>query len=888
MLSGAMEPHHGGGVFVPRAGESWAIKGSAPIRGYAYPGLRLSGRGDAPSWPVHAPGRYTGHDPPLNARSVRGKRWISGDRKMDRQVRVVVIGGGNMGAGVIYHLAKEGWTDCILVEKAELTSGSTWHAAGLVSRMIGAHAQGAIHDYAVDFYKRIEAETGQSVSWHNCGSLRVGLTEAHVDWLMHMRDVILARGQECHWLGPNEVKNLNPLYDASTIRGAIYTPDDGHVDPAGACQAMAKGARLMGAEIIRHNRVTDVRPLPSGEWLVVTEHGNFRCEHVVNAGGYHARQIGQFSGLELPITPMQHHYVVTEPVPEFAAMGHEIPVTRDDHYAGYIRREQAGALIGIYDTHAPKPKWVDGCPWESQSELFAPDWDAITPWLERAFERCPTLAARGIKRVVNGAITYSPDGSMLLGPAPGLKNYWLACGATVGIAWGPGAGRTLAQWMVHGSAEISTRAIDPRRFGAWADRDYNVVRCTENYATRLNLPYPQDQMWTKRDIKRSGAHARTSALGAIYEEAGGWERPRLYAPKEWQGREPNGWRRTAAFERANAEARAVHAGVGLGDFSAFAKFEIAGPEAERFLDRVCANRMPRKIGGTCLTTLLNERGTIEGEAVVARLAAERFWFVTGGASERRVWDWLSLHQRGAENIVLANKTDDTGVLTLAGPKVRAVLAACTKADLSNAAFGWRKAAEIPVAGIPLIALRLSFTGELAYELHAPNERLGELWDALWRAGRAHGIVAFGSAAMNGLRMEKSYHGGQELSSDASPIHADIMRFVNLDKEFVGRAAVLSRRGKGESSVIAYLEVDATDQDCLGGEAVLADGRKIGSVSSGAYGPITGKSLAFAYVKPEFAVPGTKLAISLFGEVRAARVLGGPVLDSDNLRMKAAP
>lgn len=804
---------------------------------------------------------------------------------MRSHARVVVIGGGNMGAGVLYHLAKEGWTDCILVEKAELTSGATWHAAGLVSRMTGGFALGTIHDYAVDFYKRIEVETGQSVSWHNCGSLRVGSSPAHMDWLQHTRDAILARGQEAHMVSPQEVKRLNPLYDVTQILGGLHTPDDGHVDPSGTCQAMAKGARMMGAEIVRRNRVTDVWALPSGEWDVVTEKGTIRCEHVVNAGGYHARQIGQFSGLDLPIVPMQHHYAVTDNVPEFAAMDFEIPVTRDDYFTGYLRREQASMLIGIYDTHAPKPKWVDGCPWESENELFEPDYEAITPWLERCFQRRPPLANRGLKRIVNGAITYTPDGAMLLGPAPGLKNYWLACGVTVGIAWGPGAGKYLAQWMIHGTADISMRAFDPRRFGIWADKDYAVARAVEDYATRLRLPFPQDQRWVERDVKRSGAHDRTAALGALYEEAGGWERPRLYGPKEWAGREPEGWRRTAAHEIAIAEARAVHERVGLGDYSGFAKFEISGPEAAVFLDRVCANRMPRHVGGTCLTTLLNHRGTIEGEATVARLAEDRFWFVTGAPSERRVWDWLTIHQHGTEKVTIANRTDETGILAVAGPRARRVLGACTDSDLSNAGFGWLKAREIVVAGIPVIALRLSFSGELAWELHAPNDRLGKLWDALWAAGKPHGMVPFGSAALNGLRMEKAYHGGSELTNDASPVHADIMRFVKLDKPFVGREAVIERAKRGESSVIAYLEVQADDQDCLGGEAVFRDGKKIGSVSSGGFGPITGKSLAFAYLKPEFARPGTEVQVSLFGELRPARVLAEAVLDPQNTRLK---
>ncbi len=805
---------------------------------------------------------------------------------MRSHARVVVIGGGNMGAGVLYHLAKEGWADAVLLEKAELTSGATWHAAGLVSRMVGGHALGRVHDAAVDLYQRIEAETGQSVSWHNCGSMRVATSDDHVDWIQHLRECILARGQEAHIVGPDEIKRLNPLYDlaASGVRCALFTPDDGHVDPAGTCQAMAKGARLAGAEVIRHCRVTGVRALPSGEWEVTTEQGTVRCEHLVNAGGYHARQIGAWSGLDLPITPMQHPYVVTDDVPELVGMSHEIPVTRDDYFCGYLRREQRSALIGLYDTQDPKAKWRDGCPWDSEHELFEPDLEAITPWLARCFERFPALLDRGMKRIVNGAITYTPDGAMLLGPAPGLRNYWLACGATVGIAWGPGAGRALAQWMVRGTADISTRAFDPRRFGIWADADYAHDRACEDYAVRLQLPFPQHQRWTHRNVKRSGAHDRTAALGAISEEAGGWERPRLYAPARFGGAEPNGWRRTAAFAVVNAEARAVHQRVGLGDFSAFAKLEIRGRGAAAFLDRVCTNRMPGKVGGTALTMLLNPAGTIEGEATVARLADDRFWFVTGAPSERRLWDWLTLHQRGAEQVELINRSGEIGILTLAGPKARAVLGAATKADLSNSAFGWLQAREIVVAGMEVIALRLSFTGELAWELHAANDRLGELWDALWAAGQAYGIGAFGSAALNGLRLEKAYRGGHELASDATPRQVGMMRFVKLDKAFVGRDAAARHADCG--SVLAYLEIDAADADCGSGEAVFAGDRLVGSVSSGAFGPVSGKSLAFAFVKPEYATSGTALSVSILGDLRPARVLAEAIRDPESRRMSA--
>ncbi|MBI1386725.1 MAG: FAD-dependent oxidoreductase [Rhizobiales bacterium] len=804
---------------------------------------------------------------------------------MRTTARVVVIGGGNMGASVLYHLAREGWTDCVLIEKGELTSGATWHAAGLVSRMTAGHALGLCHDYAVDLYKRLEAETGQGVSWHGCGSLRVAATTAHRDWLMHTRDAVLARGVECRWIGPEEVRALNPLYDVSQIVGAIHTPDDGHVDPSGTCNAMAKGARLLGAEVIRHCRATGVTRAPSGEWEVATEHGTIRCEHVVNAGGYHARRIGAFTGLDLPITPMQHHYVVTDAVPEFAEMDHEIPVTRDDHFTGYVRREQAGALIGLYDTHDAVAKWREGCPWESENELFEPDFDRITPWLEKCFERFPALAKRGLKRIVNGAITYTPDGHPLVGPAPGQRNSWLCCGATVGIAWGPGLGRALAQWIVHGAAEISMRGFDPRRFGVWANEGYAHDRARENYMTRLSLPFPQDQYETRRGIRLSGAHDRTTALGAVYEEAGGWERPRLFAPA-WNGAEPKSWRRGAPEAVAQAEARSVRAGVGLADLSAFSKFEITGAGAQAYLDRLCANRIPRAVGGTCLTLLLNERGLIEGEATVARLGPERFYMVTGAPSERRVWDWITLHRRGDEEVTLRNLSDAIGILVVAGPNARAVLGACTGAALSNAAFGWLRAREIEVAGVPVIALRLSFSGELAWELHAPNDRLDRLWDALWHAGRAHGIVPFGSKALDLMRMEKAYRGGHELAGDASPVHVGQLRFVRFDKPFIGRQAVTERASRGETSVLTYLAVDCADVDPIGGEAVFLDGSVVGSVSSAARGPTSGRTLAFAYLRSHAAVPGTRLAVSVLGDMRPATPLAEAVFDPGNLLPKA--
>ncbi len=798
---------------------------------------------------------------------------------MQSLARVVVIGGGNMGAGVLYHLAHLGWTDCVLLEKAELTSGATWHAAGLVSRMVGGQALGSMHDYAVDLYKQIEEETDVGVSWHNCGSLRVATSPEHLDWINHIRDAILARGQDAHIIDAAEVSRLNPLYDveAAGVLGALYTPDDGHVDPSGTCQAMAKGARQLGARVIRNCRVIDTRQRPNGEWEVQTDQGSIIAEHVVNAAGYHARQVGAMAGLVLPITTMLHHYVVTDPVPEFDGMDHEIPVTRDDYFCGYIRREQRSALIGLYDKQDPKAVWLEGCPWDSVNELFEPNWDGITPWLENCFERMPALTNRGIKRVVNGGITYTPDGAMLLGPAPGLRKYWLACGATVGIAWGPGAGRALAQWMVNGTADVSTRAFDPRRFGIWAEAEYARARAIEDYTLRQAMPFPQQQRETKRRIKTSGAHERTAALGATFEEAGGWERPRLY------GDEPLSWRRSTSFDRVAAECAAVRQRVGLADLSAFAKFRVEGAGAEAWLNAVCANRMPR-VGRICLTLLLNRKGTIEGEATIARTAPGRFYFVTGAASERRIWDWLTLHCGvPMKQVTLTNETDGIGILALAGPLARTVLESCTQDNVSGEVFRRLDCKSLKVAGISLLAMRLSFTGELAYELHAPNDQLGTLWDALWSAGEAHAIAPFGSKALDSLRIEKFYRGGHELANDASHLEVSQERFAALEKEFVGKGAMLMRKPR---SRIALLALEGEETDALVGEAVFKEGQLVGSITSAAYGHTVERSLAIAFLTDDARAPGTRLELSLLGKRVTVSVLSDAPWDPQNERLKA--
>ena len=808
---------------------------------------------------------------------------------MTSHARVVVVGGGIMGTALLYHLAKEGWTDCVLIEKAELTSGSTWHAAGQITHSTSSYTLGKMAGYAIDLYKRIEDETEQSVTFHDCGSFRLAYTDDEMDWLRHTLSVGATLGHPMDLVGPDEIRKRHPFYNLDGVKGALWTPEDGHVDPAGAAFALAKGARQMGAKVIRHNRVIDIKPEPNGEWRVITEQGDWTCEMVVNAGGTYARQIGQWVGLNLPITCMTHHYLVTDTVPEFLELDHELPVVRDDALvSGYIRMEQKSGLIGIYEKANPNTVWEDGCPWEAEHELFDADYERIMPWIEAAMDRMPIFAELGIKREVHGAITHPPDGNMLLGPAPGLKNFWCCCGAQVGIAWGPGAGKYVAQWMVHGAADISMREYDPRRYGDFADPEYAVVKAKEDYLLRHEIPFPHFNRTDGRPVKTSPLYDRLSEAGAIHEEIFGWERPRWFARDGMAQEDVYSFKRPAWHAMVDREVAAVRERVGVLDLSSFSKVEVSGPDAEAFVNRMIANRAPRKVGRMVLTHILNERGRIEAETTVVRVAEDRFYFVFAGFFELRVFDWLTQHVDG-EDVVVENMSERFGALALQGPASRDLLRKVTQAPLDNESFPWLTVQEIEIAGVKTRAMRMSYAGELGWELHPPMEGLAAVFDALWEAGQEFGVENIGSFAMNAMRMEKMFKGASELTNEVTLPEADVMRFVKLDKEggFVGQDATRkSADAEAMPWICAYLSIDADEADCHGSEAVFSNGSRVGAVSSGAYGPTVKQSLAFAYLDPAHAAPGTELEVMILGERKPARVLGEPVYDPANERPRA--
>ncbi len=813
-----------------------------------------------------------------------------GTTNLPSHARVVIVGGGVMGCGLAYHLAHEGWSDVVLLEKAELTSGSTWHAAGQITHSTSSYALGKMVGYNIDLYSgQLEEETGVSVTWHGCGSFRLAYTEDEMDWLRHTMSVGTALGFPMELVGPEEIRKHHPFYNLDGVLGALHTPDDGHADPSGVTQAMAAGARKLGAKIIRRCRATDIKQLESGEWKVSTEKGDIICEHVVNAGGTYARQMGEWSGLQLPMTSMTHHYFVTDTVPEFMELDKELPVIRDDKLvSGYIRMEQKSGLIGIYEKENPNTVWEDHCPWDAENELFEADYDRIMPWLENALDRMPVLAELGIKREVHGAISHPPDGNPLIGPVAGAKNYWCCCGTQIGIGWGPGLTRELAKWMVHGSADISMREYDPRRFGDYATPDWQIIKAKEDYCLRHEIPFPHFNRLAGRPVKPSPFYETLKAKGAVHEEVFGHERPRWFAGDGVAQEDHYSFKRNTVHDRVGREVKAVREAAGIMDISAFTKIEIAGPDAGAMLDKLIANKLPQKTGSIALTHMLSPRGRIELETTVIKMDEDRYYLVCAAFFEQRLLDHIANYGDAGDYQVI-NRSYDWAALALQGPKSRSILSAVTDAGLSNAEFPWLKAKFITIAGCELLAMRISYAGELGWELHGPREGMLSVYQALSDAGSAHGLTDYGSFAMNVMRMEKAFKGAGELTNEVTLPEADVMRFVKVDKGgFIGRDATIASAESNEMPwVCAYLAIEPDGvSDGHGGEAVMMDGQVVGSTSSVAYGHSVGKIMAFAYIKPEAAKPGQALEVMIMNAPRKAVVLGDAAYDSENLLPRA--
>ncbi len=836
---------------------------------------------------------------------------------MQSQARVVVIGGGVVGVSVLYHLAKLGWSDVTLIERKELTSGSTWHAAGLLPLFNLSYSVGQLHKYSVGFYPSLEAETELSVGFKKVSNIRLALTQDRMDEYRYYAGVARTIGVNVNFLTPEEVKAIWPLAKTDDLIGAIQHPDDGYIQPADLTQALARGARNLGATIHRYTTVEAIHQKADGQWVVRTDKGEITCEHVVSATGNFARRTGAMVGLDVPVIPVEHQYIVTEAHPEIqarrAAGLPEMGVLRESDASYYMREEAGGLLLGPYEVGAPVC-YVDGPDPQSEYELFQEDLDRLAPHIEAAIARVPAFAEVGVKKVYNGAIAYTPDGSPIVGPAPGLKNFWLNEGHSFGVTAAGGAGWQLAHWIVHGEPSVDMMGVDPRRFGDYAGRGYLKQKNEEAYAKVFTVHYPDEERTAARPLRRTPCYDRMKALGAVFGSVFGWERPNWFAPPGYALsaadlaktdvllnenhpeaapgeaiREKWSFRRTNWFEIVGAECRHVHEKVGLLDMTAFAKFEVSGPGAEAWLDGLLTNRLPA-LGRVSLTYLLTAAGGVRAEFTVYREAPQKFYLVSAGALERHDYDYLIKALPVDGSVRLEKITTANGVLVLAGPRSRDLLQRLTDADLSNAAFPWLTGQTVDIGAARVKLLRVNFVGELGYEIHHPIEMQNYIFDQLMAAGADFELKPFGIRAMDSLRLEKSYKLiPRELSIEYCAYESGLSRFISLKKPgFVGKDALLAWKDKGLANASVTLEVSGvTDADARGSEPLYVGETLVGRATSGGYGWRVGKSLALAMVRPDLAALGTELDIVILGQRHKARVIADSPFDPENLALKGS-
>jgi dimethylglycine dehydrogenase len=813
-------------------------------------------------------------------------------QNMKSQAKVVVIGGGVVGVSALYHLARKGWgDDVVLLEKAELTSGSTWHAAGLLPLFNMSYSVGQVHKYSVNLYRQLEEETGQQVGFSQVGNLRLAMNDDRMDEYYQYAATAKTIGIDVEFLTPAEIRKLWPLCDIDGLVGGIFHPDDGYIQPADLTQALAKGARARGATIYRNTAVVAIEQASSGAWLVKTEKGDITCDHVISATGNYARKTGEMVGLDIPVIPVEHQFIVTEPHPALQQRKAdglpEMGVLRESDGSWYLREENNGFILGPYEKGAPCC-YVDGPDPRAEYELFQEDIERLAPHIEAAMARVPAFGEVGIKQVYNGAIAYTPDGNPIIGPAWDLDNFWLNEGHSFGITAAGGAGWQLAEWIVDGEPTIDMLGVEPRRFGDYATKDYLIAKNEEAYAHVFVIHYPDEERPAGRPLKMAPCYERMKERGAVFGQRFGWERPNFFATDGMPQEDDWSFRRSRWFEAIRKEVANTTANVGLLDMTAFAKCRISGPGAEAFLDYMIANTLPKKVGGISLCHSLNSKGGVHSEFTIRRDGDDTFYLVSAGALQRLDHDYLKKHMPKDGSVAFEQLTDATGVLVLAGPKSRELLSRVSDADLSNEAFRWLTAQDITVGGAACNAMRVNYVGELGWELHHAMEDQNQIFDALFAAGEDLGLKPFGIRAMDSMRLEKSYRMvGAELSIEYSVFESAMDRFVKLDKgDFLGRDALIAWQEAGINNMLVTLVVAGVeDADALGNNALLKDGEIVGRATGGGFGFRINESLALGMVRPDLAEPGTSLEIEILGKNYAATVVPESPFDPGNERLR---
>jgi dimethylglycine dehydrogenase len=800
--------------------------------------------------------------------------------------RVVVIGGGIVGTSILYHLARRGWSDIALVERAELTAGSTWHAAAGFHALNDDPNIAALQSYTINLYKEIEAESGQSVGMHMPGGYSLATTPARWEWLKAECAVYQTLGIGARLATPEEIVADCPIVDPAGLLGGLFDPHEGAVDPHGTTHAFALAARKRGADVILRNRVTALTPLAGGQWRVETEQGAIIAEHVINAAGLWARRVGAMVGLDLPLTPMQHHYLITEDLPELVARADEMPCVTDLEGFTYLQQERKGVLLGVYERN-PRHWKTEGADWDYGMDLIPEDIERISPELNIGFQRFPSLLNAGIRKWVNGAFTFTPDGNPLVGPVPGLRNYWAACGCMSGFSQGGAIGKVLSNWIVDGDPGADIFGMDVARYGAFASNDRYLRETTAQfYARRFVIAYPNEELPAGRPLKMTPSYDAQRAAGARFGVVWGMETPQFYASGEADFNDEPTLRRSTAHRFIAAEVAATRNAAGLLDTGVYARYEVSGPGAEAWLDHLLANTLPAQ-GRMRLAPMLSPNGKLLGDLSVARLGADRFWLV--GSYYLQEWHlrWFRDHLPPA-GVQLDNLSESWLGFSLSGPRAREILARLTRADVSSAALPFLGVCAMDVGVTQAIVARVSLTGELGYEINVRSSEQRALWNALIEAGADFGMLPIGMRAQDSLRLEKGYGvWSLEFAQSYTPAMSGLDRFIAFDKgEFIGRAAVLAERNREPAQRLVLLAVDSPDADVTGFEPVRSGSSAVGFVTSGAYGHHVRQSLALAYVDAAVAAQSAPLMVEVVGEPRAARILTEPPYDPRGLRLRS--
>lgn len=820
-----------------------------------------------------------------DAASALRKRWKD-------TADTVIVGGGCVGTSIAYHLAKGGMKDVVLLEKSELTAGSTWHAAGLTTYYHPGINLKKVHYDSIKLYESLEAETGQAVGFHQPGSVRIASTAARVDEMKYQMTRTHWHVTEQYLIGPEKVQELFPLLNMDKVLSGLYTPGDGHIDPYSLTMALAAGARMYGAQIYNPAPVTALKPTADGKWDVGTPHGTIRANRVVNATGFWAREVGQMIGFDHPTIPVHHQYVVTATVPEVKALKTELAVIRDLEASYYLRQERDGLLFGPYEKEEKmklQDSWVrDGVPPGFGKELFESDLDRIMEHVEMAMEMVPVLKKADIINIVSGPITYTPDLLPMVGPHQGVRNYWTAIGFGYGVIHAGGIGKFLSDWIRNGEPPYDLIECDPNRYGKWADVPFMCAKARESYGFNNVVGYPKEERFAGRPTyRRSGVHDLLKGKCSMGFHTG-WEQPHwFHKPGDDVGYKPS-FRRTNWFGPVGRECKLVMEKVGVIDLTPFGKFTVKGKDSHKLLDRLFANTMP-KVGVTNISHMLTPTGRVFAEVTITQLAPGEFLLITGSGSEGHDLRWIETEAAdGGYDVSISNVTDEIGVLGIAGPNSRAVLQKLTSEDLSDAGFKFLQCKMVQLAGVPVRAIRISYTGELGWELYIEQKNMATVYQAMMEAGKDEGIDNFGTYAMNSLRLEKGFRGwGAEMNCDTNPLEAGLDYFIKLNKpaDFIGKAALQEIKANGLRRKLCYLSVHTDDIDPEGNETIWLDGKVVGNTTSGAYSYSSQQSLAFGYLPLNLNSVGQKVEVELLGKKYPAVVIQEPLVLTEPTRTR---